>query len=192
MYSPVATNACKSISKLLKQYYFHLHKLTQVNCHLYIMVPIKTNLPTEIISTTSILLRCFACNVTLLFVRSLFYSSSSSSCTPLSISKTCDLLHFGIAASSFSSSATLLRCFVLVFIATRTTSEVAYDSGSRTSANLLCVRILIRLNRRRRQCAGGDRIFATIRSMPIESHPRTARGIKNRARKSRNLPRNHH
>ncbi len=89
MYSPVATNACRSISKLLKQYYFHLHKLTRVNCHLYIMVPIKTSLPTEIINRTSIFLRCFACNVTLLFVRSLFYSSSSSCCTPLSISKTC-------------------------------------------------------------------------------------------------------
>jgi hypothetical protein len=38
-------------------------------------------------------------------------------------------LHFGIAASSFSSSATLLRCFVLVFVETRTTSEVSYDSG---------------------------------------------------------------
>jgi hypothetical protein len=65
---------------------------------------------------------------------------------------------------------------VLVFVETRTTSEVAYDSGSYTlnrSANLLCVRILIRLDRRRRQFAGGDRIFAAIRSTPIASHPCT-------------------
>jgi hypothetical protein len=63
---------------------------------------------------------------------------------------------------------------------------------SNTSANLLCVRILIRLDRRRRQSAGGDRIFAAIRSLPVASHPCTARGIKNRAWQSRNLPRNHH
>jgi hypothetical protein len=49
-----------------------------------------------------------------------------------------------------------------------------------------------RLDRRRRQCAGGDRIFAAIRSTPIASHPCTARGIENRAWQSRNLPRNHH